>query len=560
MVTTDRPNTKALADALDIYRDTMRPFIVRVLKRVPGMKVEDAIRRALRDPNRARFEQNLREGRSLEEAIDINDFQWLVRTYWSGVFSEAFKPGSTAMSALFLISDVRNQVAHPGNDDVESDEARARLYEISTMLKDINAPEQSLAVDSIRNELFSAPNDASVVDSLDRDEKIAEAEPFVTPAHRFRQGGRDVYAFALDLETLDNLLPDRVDDRVVKDANRPLTQSHAKKIQQYLEDRNDWLLGTLLLGIPFDAVDFQSYPGQSNMDSLVGELRIRAGGTEKMKMFDGQHRRRAIKDVMEELSYNARHSQKLSSLKEASLPIMLYVEDSIDALRQMFADAAQTRTIERNTVTRFDLRDPFNLAALWIAEESDLFDKRVEMERASVSRGSHNIIAINQLAMTLKTLEVGYKGRVRKGRNDEYMLDIDSLYERCLTWADDFMPAARDEYNDLMTGEIDNAEIPERRTRTMAYNSTVIRLFAGCYHEWTKKGEDWKPLAEFLRGASLVPGETSGTLLVDTGVVAPGGISPAAQQGLVVGAIDYIIQQTERAVAESSIPASGGLQ
>ena len=126
----------------------------------------------------------------------------------------------------------------------------------------------------------------------------------------------------------------------------------------------------------------------------------------------------------------------------------------------MFSDAAQTRTIERNTVTRFDLRDPFNLAALWIAEESDLFTERVEMERVSVSRGSHNLIAINQLAMTLKTLEVGYKGRVRTSRSDEFMLDIDSLYERCLTWADDFMPAARDEYNDLMAGEIDNAEIP----------------------------------------------------------------------------------------------------
>ena len=35
-------------------------------------------------------------------------------------------------------------------------------------------------------------------------------------AHRFRQGGRDVYACVLDLSTLDARLPDRVDDRVVK--------------------------------------------------------------------------------------------------------------------------------------------------------------------------------------------------------------------------------------------------------------------------------------------------------------------------------------------------------
>ena len=66
------------------------------------------------------------------------------------------------------------------------------------------------------------------------------------------------------------------------------------------------------------------------------------------------------------------------------------------------------------------------------------------------------------------------------------MLDIDSLYDRCLDWTDDFMPAARTEYNDLMAGEIDNSDIPQERGKTMAYNATVIRIFAGCYHEWTK--------------------------------------------------------------------------
>ena len=128
-----------------------------------------------------------------------------------------------------------------------------------------------------------------------------------------------------------------------------------------------------------------------------------------MKMFDGQHRRRAIKNALSALARNRQEAASLLALREASLPIMLYVEDRIEKLRQMFADAAQTRAIERNTVTRFDLRDAFNVAALWTAEESDLFSGRVEMERASVPRSSNNIIAINQLAITLKTMEVGYK-------------------------------------------------------------------------------------------------------------------------------------------------------
>ena len=522
---TERPNKAALVNALDIYRDAMRPFVVRCLKRISGRKVEDCISSALRDDQNNQFEKNLDEGRSVEEAIDVNDFPKLVKDYWHDVFRDAFKQSNDARDTLYNIASARNKVAHPGKTDIDLDYVAGKLLEIAQVLTSINLPEQCQAVEEIRRGLM----------------------PFTTLAHKFRQGDRDVYAFALDLETLDNLLPDRVDDSVVKDANRPLTASHAKGIQKYLEERPDWLLGTLLLGIPHGGVEFQSYIPDSDTDLLVGKLTIHNSGVDSMKMFDGQHRRRAIKDVFRELSHHTTQTTRLTSLKEASLPIMLYVEDSIEALRQMFADAAKTRSIERNTVTRFDQRDACNLAAQWISENSDLFGGRVEMERASVARSSHNIIAINQLAAVLKTVEVGYKGRISKEQNNKFMFDLDSLCERCMTWADDFMPAARPEYNDLMAGEIDNSDIPGERSKTMAYNATVIRILAGCYYEWTKVYADWSPLLEFLRNASLIPGVDKGSLLVDAGVVAPGGISPVAQQEVVVRGIDYIVSHAKGA-------------
>ena len=522
-MTAHRPNRQALSDALDSYRDAMRPFILRRLKRVPRQKVQVAIGSALRDGQYNRFKQNLEAGQSVEESIDITDFPDIVRKHWRDAFKDAFQFGSAVMDRLHRIAEARNKVAHPGIDDVDLQYATDSLSDITSILSEINEPNRSLAVNDIRERLM----------------------PLVTPAHRFRQGGRDVYAFALDIETLNSLLPDRVDDSVVKDANRPLTPSHAKRIQKYLEERPDWLLGTLLLGVSPGAVEFHSYLEEEDGITSVGELRIGDSGLRNMKMFDGQHRRRAIKDALRELSHSQRHSSTLSTLKQASLPIMLYAEDDIVALRQMFADAARTKPIERNAVTMFDLTDAFNLAADWIANNSDLFGGRVEVNRASIARGSYNIIAINQLAMTLKTMEVGYKGRISKDRNASYMSDIDSLYDRCWTWADDFMPAARREYNDLMTGEVDNSDIPHERSKTMAYNAVVIRILAGCYYEWTKDGDDWKPLAEFFREASLTPGCNSGTLLVDAGIVAPGGISPAAQQGLVAQGIDYIVRRAK---------------
>ena len=516
----ERPFTRVLTDAMDIYRDAMRPFITRRMKRIPGMKVEDAIKDALGPIQRAHFEENLRAGRSTEDSIDIGEFARLVKVYWQETFRDALDHKSSSREALFRIADARNQIAHPGSQDVELNHTMDCLRDISDVLTEINEPIRSRDVKDI----------------------LAKITPFTTPAHRFRQGGRNVYAFTLNLRTLDKLLPDRLDDGVVKDANRPLTPKHASDIQRYLEERDDWILGTLLLGIPQDTVEFKPYP---NTNDSLGELHISSTGFASMKMFDGQHRRRAIRNTLRALARSAQNTSKVSSLREASLPIMLYEEDSIESLRQMFADAAQTRAIERNTVTRFDLRDAFNLAAMWTAEESDLFAGRVEMERASVARSSNNIIAINQLAMTLKTMEVGYKGRVSKDRNDSYMLDIDALNERCLLWADDFMPSAREEYNALMAGEIDNSEIPDERTKTMAYNATVIRILAGCYHEWMECEVDVEQLANFLSDASLEPGAMSNTLLVDAGVVAPGATSPSAQRQTVVQAIDYIIRQVK---------------
>ena len=109
------------------------------------------------------------------------------------------------------------------------------------------------------------------------------------------------------------------------------------------------------------------------------------------------------------------------------------------------------------------------------------------------------------------------------------------------------MPSAREEYEGLMSGEIDNSEIPERRNTSLAYNATVIRLFAGCYHEWIKDRADWKPLAEFIRNASLQPGSGAGSLLVDAGLVAPGGITPFARLESVKSAVGYIIYQAREA-------------
>ena len=369
------------------------------------------------------------------------------------------------------------------------------------------------------------------------------------PAHRFRQGHRDVYYFTLDLATLDSLLPQRIDDSVVRETNRRLTPSHARDIQQYMEDRPDWLLGALLLGISPDALEFDLLVDQdgNGYGPNFGELRIITNRANTMRIFDGQHRRRAIQDTLDRLSHAEDQIDKLTELQGASVPIVLYAEDDIKALRQMFTDASKTKHIEANVVARFDKRDPFNLAAMHLVDESQLFGGRVELDATTIARGSQALISVNQLAQVLRVMTVGHGSRVSRVQNNHYMQDLDKLYESCLAWSDKFMPSTRWEYAGFLSGNIKNEDIPAHRAESLAYSTTFMRILAGCYHDWMEEKDDWTPLAKYLNGARLETGGAPGTLLVDAGAMLPGDTAPIGRRQEVQGAIKYIVQRATEA-------------
>ena len=371
------------------------------------------------------------------------------------------------------------------------------------------------------------------------------------PAHRFRQGNRDVYYFILDMATLDGMLPQRIDDTVVREANRRLTPSHARSIQHYLEDRSNWLLGAMLLGIAPDALEFEPYQDHegNQYSPNFGELRIRTNRANTMRIFDGQHRRRAIQETLDRLGNETQRSGKLSELQGSSVPIVLYAEEDIRKLRQMFTDASKTKRIEANVVTRFDKRDPFNLAAMHLVDKSSLFHGRVELDGTTVPLGSRALISINQLAQTLKVMTVGYSKRVSRGQSETYMQNLEALYERCLGWSDDFLPKARWEYAGLLLGDIEDGDIPSHRAESLAYSTTFMRILAGCYHDWLEAEADWTPLVNFLQDASLEAGGGHGTLLVDAGAMLPGDRSPSGRRQEVEGAIKYIVQQARAVTA-----------
>ena len=238
---------------------------------------------------------------------------------------------------------------------------------------------------------------------------------------------------------------------------------------------------------------------------------------------------------------------KRRSLLKQSVPIVLYEEGDIRALRQMFADAAKTKPIEAVTRARFDDRDPFNRASYEVAEQSELFRGRIEMERNTVARTSRNLLSFNQLSTVLKTLMFGYHGRVSQVRSLELDADYGPVVKLGVEWADNFLPATCTEYEQLLNREIeDDLLVPSLRSETFALNATVLRVLAACFHGWQEEvGPDLSLLAHFFRAHSF-NNTLKNSLLVQAGLVTPGATSPVARRQEVQKSIRYILRNAKR--------------
>ena len=157
--TVDRPNKHALNKAIDIYRDAMRPFIIRNLRAVRGRRIEETICNSLNDNQAFRFQTNMaRNSGNVEAAIDVGDFPHLISRNWRDVFSRQFpNDGQNVQNIAWVIKDARDKAAHPSTEDLDSEFTRSRIYDITDVLGRINAPAQRQEVEEIRARLLSEP-------------------------------------------------------------------------------------------------------------------------------------------------------------------------------------------------------------------------------------------------------------------------------------------------------------------------------------------------------------------------------------------------------------------
>ena len=364
-------------------------------------------------------------------------------------------------------------------------------------------------------------------------------------AHQAQQGGRTVYHTVLTIPQFDDALPDEIDTQIIRDNNRRFIPNHARNIEDYLQKTDGWVFGPVTLSIDPKYVEFEPYPGQLNEGSpVLGLLRVGAGGRSFLKMLDGQHRRRAIKDYRRSQLLSDSEIKRRNQFESCHMPIVLYEEENPQRLKQMFADMAQQRNMDAITKARFDRRDPFNEAADRVMLHSEWIAQYVEMNRPTIARTSDKLIAFNQLATNLKTLKFGYGGRASQIRLQEAANDMEDIIEKGLEWTDEFLPMAREEYLNLLNSDIDPDYVSKERPKTLAYNGTMLRILAGAYYEWHQQlptiGAD--VLASFISTMNLQPKAKSG-LLVKAGVLALEAVTLVARRQEVTEAIRQIVQE-----------------
>ena len=178
-----RPNQDALYQALNIYCDAMRPFILRNLKTVQGLSPEDQF-------------QN-------EADIDFGDFPHIFRKYWHDAFKQRFDPDRDVRSAVGIITEARNNTFHTETEDLTSGYALARLHEIADILGQINVPEQKQKVEAIRDKLLANAAPTAEVKPILPRRKVTDLTPWrevIRPNTDVIEGTFRKSEFAADLQ------------------------------------------------------------------------------------------------------------------------------------------------------------------------------------------------------------------------------------------------------------------------------------------------------------------------------------------------------------------------
>jgi len=163
------------------------------------------------------------------------------------------------------------------------------------------------------------------------------------PGLIFQQGKRKMVQINIPANDLPTLLQAKPSTGNDPDSgkNRPEVKGHAEDIKQYIlkRARNDqpWILGTLTANIAPQKIEI--------IELGWGICLVVIRGGVKLDITDGQHRKRAIHELIE--------STQGELIGDNDFPITLVLEDDFNQCQADFRDMAQTRRLDKSLILSF---------------------------------------------------------------------------------------------------------------------------------------------------------------------------------------------------------------
>lgn len=304
-------------------------------------------------------------------------------------------------------------------------------------------------------------------------------EVLTKQATRYTQGTRTVYGFSLNFGEIEEYLPRRLPEDFAKllETNRPIDPKRATLITEYISEQENWVLQPITLATNEELAEYDEKNGMLTVKEGAGE-------PDRFRIIDGQHRRQAIHQLLEK--DRTASADNRSGWETQEMGITLYVENTPKKLRQMFADIAETKPIDRATKVRFNTGDPFNNISLSVETESQLLKDRINTARPTTQIGKDTTILTS---MELKDIvSIIATGRLQGKPGKQMCMEFaapnkeNEVMEETLTFLDEFLPKVHTDFNSIVQSELSSTEISLRRQDNLALYPIVMTFLARCFH------------------------------------------------------------------------------
>lgn len=322
-------------------------------------------------------------------------------------------------------------------------------------------------------------------------------------ATRFQRGtGRQVYVIALPLHLVPSSLPRPNPDEPFE-GNRTVKAKHAREFAEYWRSNEKWACPPIMLDTVANLVFEAKY---STQGVEVGILKLPHNSDGILDILDGQHRilgwSYAVEDVRRELKTwraSALENTELGNdigLQQANEKVLelealesrmtneyvtmeLMTGVSIKDHKQAFADISNNALgITKSKTVEFDSSSILNRLTRDLAASHPLLQDRVDFEVDRVLGQNTNILSARNVSDILRTAMLGLGGRMTKPREKTY-----ARYETQLeTFAATFFDTLSSAFEDLELVELGEIEVAELRKRSMVTSPTMLRVFAGAFH------------------------------------------------------------------------------